>query len=67
MRILITNDDGINSDGIVRLARAAREFGEVWVVAPESQRSAASHSITLHDTIDIYPCDDFPIENVQAF
>ena len=67
MRILITNDDGINSDGIVRLAKAAKEFGEVWVVAPESQRSAASHSITLHDTIDIYPFDDFPIEGVKAF
>ena len=67
MRILITNDDGISSDGIVRLARAAKEFGEVWVVAPESQRSAASHSITLHSTIDIYPCEDFLIEGVHAY
>lgn len=32
-KILITNDDGINADGLVRLARAAAEFGEVWVVA----------------------------------
>ena len=46
MKILITNDDGIMAPGIIRLARAAKEFGEVWVVAPESQRSAASHSIT---------------------
>jgi 5'-nucleotidase len=67
MRILITNDDGIQSEGIVRLARAAKEFGEVWVVAPESQRSAASHSITLHNTIDIYPCEDFPIDDVHAY
>ena len=67
MRILITNDDGIEAAGIVRLARVAREFGEVWVVAPESQRSAASHSISLHNTIDIYPCEDFPIEGVHAY
>lgn len=56
-KILITNDDGINADGLIRLVYAAREFGEVWVVAPESQRSAASHSITLHKHIDVYPYD----------
>lgn len=56
-RILITNDDGINADGLIRLAMAAKEFGEVWIVAPESQRSAASHSITLHKHIDVYPYD----------
>ena len=38
-KILIINDDGIDSDGIVRLARVAVELGEVWVVAPDSQRS----------------------------
>lgn len=54
-RILITNDDGINADGLIRLASIAKRFGEVWVVAPESQRSAASHSITLHSHIDVYP------------
>ena len=51
--ILITNDDGISSDGIARLAAAALKYGEIWVVAPEHQRSAASHSITLHTHIDI--------------
>ena len=39
-KILITNDDGIGADGIVRLARTARKFGEVWVVAPDGERSA---------------------------
>ena len=33
-RILITNDDGIEADGIIRLVKAAKEFCEVWVVAP---------------------------------
>lgn len=65
-RILITNDDGILADGILRLAKAARELGEVWVVAPDSQRSAASHSITLHSHIDVYP-HNFPVEGVHAF
>lgn len=64
--ILITNDDGIASGGIVRLAGAAREFGEVWVIAPESQRSAASHSITLQSHVDVYPVS-FPAEGVKAF
>lgn len=67
MRILITNDDGIQADGLVRLTEAAREFGEVWVVAPESQRSATSHAITLHESIDVTPCHEFPVENVQAW
>ena len=66
MRILITNDDGINADGIIRLAKAVKEIGEVWVVAPIEQRSAASHSISLHDHIDVYPYD-FPVDNVKAF
>ena len=66
MRILITNDDGIDAGGIIRLAEAAKKFGDVWVVAPKDQRSAASHSISLHDHIDVYP-HDFPVVGVQAF
>lgn len=66
-KILVTNDDGIRAHGIVRLAEAAKEFGEVWVVAPDAQRSAASHAITLHDPIDVLPFADFPVEGVRAF
>lgn len=65
-KILITNDDGINSDGIQRLAEAAKVYGEVWVVAPESQRSAMSHSITLRTTVEVWPVD-FPVEGVHAY
>ena len=65
-RILITNDDGIDSDGIARLAQAAKEFGEVWVVAPAHQRSAASHCITLREPIDVYP-HDFSVKGVHAY
>ena len=65
-RILITNDDGIDADGIKRLVEAAREFGEVWVVAPHDQRSAASHSITLRHSMSVAPYD-FPVEGVKAY
>lgn len=64
--ILITNDDGIDADGIIRLASAAREFGNVWVVAPEGQRSAMSHAITLRTYMDVYETD-FPVDGVRAF
>ena len=65
-KILITNDDGINADGIIRLAQAATEFGEVWVIAPDSQRSAMSHSITLRHSVDAWKVD-FPVPGVHAY
>ena len=65
-KILITNDDGIDADGLTRLARAAVEFGEVWVVAPDSQRSAMSHSITLRHSIEAWKVD-FPVPGVHAY
>lgn len=46
--ILISNDDGIRSEGIRALAGALKKLGEVYVVAPDRERSAASHSLTLH-------------------
>lgn len=64
--ILITNDDGIMADGLLRLARAAKNFGEVWVIAPESQRSCVSHAITLFSPIDVVPYP-FPVQEVRAF
>ena len=65
-KILITNDDGINADGIIRLVQAATEFGEVWVLAPDSQRSAMSHSITLRHSVDAWKVD-FPVPGVHAY
>ena len=46
MRILVTNDDGIYSPGLRALSRAAAEFGEVRVVAPDVEQSSSSQSIT---------------------
>ena len=66
MNILITNDDGIESDGLRRLAEAAVKLGRVYIVAPDGQRSAMSHSITLRETIDLYPVD-YPVPDVEAW
>jgi len=46
-RILVTNDDGVFSEGIERLATALSQVGEVFTVAPDQERSAAGHSLTL--------------------
>lgn len=46
MRILVTNDDGIYSPGILALAKAAQAFGQVRIVAPDVEMSSAGHSIT---------------------
>ena len=48
MRILLTNDDGINAPGIHALKRALDPLGQVFMVAPERPRSASGHAITLH-------------------
>lgn len=46
--ILVTNDDGIHSKGIIVLAKALREIGDVFIVAPDIEQSAVAHSLTLH-------------------
>jgi 5'-nucleotidase len=46
--ILVSNDDGIHSEGIAALAAALRDVGDVTTVAPDRERSAVSHSLTLH-------------------
>ena len=46
MRILVSNDDGIYSPGIVAAARAASQFGEVRIVAPDVEQSSMGHAIT---------------------
>jgi 5'-nucleotidase len=46
--ILVTNDDGVYSPGIQMLAKRLRELDEVFIVAPDRERSAVGHSMTLH-------------------
>ena len=47
MRILVTNDDGVEAPGLAHLARSLRALGQVVVVAPETEMSASAHSLTL--------------------
>ena len=54
MRILISNDDGINAPGLKIMEHVAHQFtDDVWVVAPENEQSGASHSLTLTEPMRI--------------
>jgi 5'-nucleotidase len=56
-RILLTNDDGINADGLQALYKALKGVGEVTIVAPDSERSAVGHAITLSDPLRVKPIE----------
>ena len=51
--ILVTNDDGVTSHGIAALREAAKDLGRVVVIAPETEKSAVGHAITLSNPIRI--------------
>ena len=53
MRILISNDDGINAPGIAALVHAVADLGEIFVVAPQTPQSAMAHSITITSPLTI--------------
>lgn len=74
--ILITNDDGINARGILRLAEIASEFGEVYVVAPDDAQSGKSSAITVntplfitqhgkHGNASLYSVNGTPVDCVK--
>jgi 5'-nucleotidase len=58
MNILLTNDDGIFSEGISALKTALAAEHEVWMVAPDIERSGASHAITLRDAVRMSELDE---------
>jgi 5'-nucleotidase len=71
-RILVTNDDGVYSEGIKLLAQTLGEVGEVVVVAPDREQSASGHSLTLHRPLrlqklrdDWYAVDGTPTDCVN--
>lgn len=55
MRILVSNDDGIQSPGLLALAAAAEAFGVVKVAAPDSEQSAMGHAITVDRPLLVNP------------
>jgi 5'-nucleotidase len=65
MRLLITNDDGINASGLRALVERALKHPdiEVTVVAPDRERSAAGHAISIHQPIDLR---EIPIDCARA-
>lgn len=69
--ILVSNDDGVHSDGLHALADALSDLGEVTVVAPDREKSASSHALTLHRPVairrvrdEIYSVDGTPADCV---
>jgi 5'-nucleotidase len=71
-RILVTNDDGVRSEGIHALADALRTLGDVIVVAPHVEASAIGHALTLRRPLrieqlerDVYEVDGTPTDCVN--
>ena len=64
VRILVSNDDGVYSPGILALAEVASEFGHVRVVAPDVERSSMGHAITASRPLSYRPTN---IRNVTAY
>jgi 5'-nucleotidase len=59
MRILVTNDDGIHAPGLQTLETIARGLSDdVWVVAPETDQSGVSHSLSLNDPLRLREIDE---------
>ena len=65
-QILITNDDGIGADGLRKLAETACRLGDVTVVAPDTQRSAASHHCIFSRPLILREYD-FGMNGVKAY
>lgn len=72
LNILVTNDDGYYSDGITALAKELRKSANVFVVAPDREQSASSHSLTLNRPLrvqkistDWYAIDGTPTDSVM--
>ena len=72
LKILVTNDDGVYSEGILVLAKALQKVGEVFIVAPDREKSAIAHSLTLHRPLrvekikkNIYAVDGTPADCVH--
>ncbi len=58
MNILLTNDDGITSEGLQILADVLRQRHDVWIAAPDRERSAVSHCITLREPVKFHRIAD---------
>lgn len=57
MNILLVNDDGINAQGLKQLAKKLSEKHNIFLIAPDSNRSAVSHCISIYNELDIVQVD----------
>jgi len=64
MRILITNDDGVHAPVIRVLARVAKKYGTPVICAPDRERSACGHAMTLRDPLRVHESE---VEGCQAY
>jgi len=67
IQILTTNDDGIRAPGLAVLVRAMERVGRVFVVAPEHERSAVGHAITMTDPLRVWREDIPELDGVDAY
>ncbi len=67
MRILVSNDDGVYSPGLVALATAASRFGEVRIVAPDVEQSAVGHAITIQRPLQYHKVNIGPLGAFEAY
>ena len=51
--ILVTNDDGVHSHGLISLFRSMQKLGDAYIIAPDRERSAVSHSLTMHRPLKV--------------
>lgn len=75
--ILVTNDDGISAPGILHLVNIAKQYGDVFVIAPDKPQSGMGHAITINSTLRIqktnfhqgvmaeYSCTGTPVDCVK--
>lgn len=66
MKFLVTNDDGIHAKGLLQLATSLSSLGEVTVVAPDNERSATGHAITMHFPLRVRKIE-MPGLDLQAY
>lgn len=51
--ILVTNDDGVHSQGLISLFRSMQKLGDAYIIAPDRERSAVSHALTMHKPLKV--------------
>ena len=54
VKILVSNDDGIQSEGLTALEKSLAQLGEIYTVAPDRAQSSMSHALTLHRPLRVH-------------